>query len=124
MSLMDNVTGILKENPVGTAIGAGIVGAGVGIGVASLVGSSSKKKTRKSRKKIVHTKRGRKLDRAKKSKQPWEVAYRRRKARKARRAKHPRRSRGGIKYTKKGQPYKIMSDGKARFIKKTKGRRR
>jgi len=29
-----------------------------------------------------------------------------------------RKARGGIRYTKKGQPYRIMSDGKARFIKK------
>lgn len=27
-------------------------------------------------------------------------------------------SRGGIKYTKRGQPYRIMSNGRARFLKK------
>jgi hypothetical protein len=29
-----------------------------------------------------------------------------------------KKSRGGIHYTKKGQPYKIMPNGRARFIKK------
>lgn len=29
-----------------------------------------------------------------------------------------RKSRSGIKYTKKGQPYKIMPNGRARFLKK------
>jgi hypothetical protein len=28
------------------------------------------------------------------------------------------RPRGGIKYTKNGQPYKIMPNGRARFMKK------
>jgi hypothetical protein len=28
----------------------------------------------------------------------------------------------GIHYTKKGQPYKILANGRARFIKKTKRR--
>lgn len=32
-----------------------------------------------------------------------------------------RRSKGGIKYTKNGQPYRIMANGRARFIK---GRRK
>lgn len=41
--------------------------------------------------------------------------------RKSRRAsRHSRRSRskGGIKYTKNGQPYRILANGRARFIKK------
>lgn len=38
--------------------------------------------------------------------------------RKHKRTRHIKRSRGGIRYTKKGQPYRIMPNGRARFIKK------
>jgi len=34
------------------------------------------------------------------------------------RKKSHRKSKGGIKYTKNGQPYKIMPNGRARFLKK------
>ena len=121
MGLIDSVIGFVEERPVETAIGAGVVGLGVGVGVASLLGGKTKRKTRKSRKKITHTKRGWKQDRKRRSKQPWEVAYQRRK-RKNKRGKS--KSRRGIHYTKKGQPYKILASGKARFIKKTKRRAR
>ena len=125
MSLLDNAIGMVKENPVATAIGAGAVGVGVGVGVASLIGSSPSKKARKSRKKITHTKRGLKQDRKRKSKQPWEIAYRRRKRRnKINRRRKNKSSSRGLHYTKKGQPYKIMSNGRARFVKKTKRRAR
>jgi len=41
-----------------------------------------------------------------------------RKSRKRRHNKRKRSSKGGIKYTKNGQPYKIMPNGRARFLKK------
>ena len=121
MSLLDNALGIAKENVGLTALGAGLVGVGAGVGIAALVGGKTKKKARKSRSKrgrITHTKRGWKQDRKRKSKQKWEVAYQKHKK------KHHSKKRKGVHYTKKGQPYIIMSSGKARFIKKTKRRAR
>lgn len=74
------------------------------------------RKTKSKRKKYSgHTKRGWKLDRAKRSKEKHELAYQRRKKSK---------SKKGIHYTKNGQPYKILANGRARFIKKTKGRKK
>jgi len=121
-TLQNGITDIkefVAEHPLGTAIGAGIVGAGVVGGVIAISGKKTKGKTRKSRKKITHTKRGWKQDRKRRSKQSWEVAYQKRK-----RKKHSSKKRKGVHYTKKGQPYIIMSSGKARFIKKTKRRTR
>lgn len=45
----------------------------------------------------------------------------RRKARRSSKRHQKHRSSGGIKYTKNGQPYKILANGRARFIK---GRRK
>lgn len=122
MGLIDNAIGLAKENVGLTAIGAGVVGIGAGLGAAALIGSATKKKTRKSssrRKRIKHTKRGLAQDRKRRSKQKWEVAYQKRK-----RKHHSSKRRKGIHYTKKGQPYIIMASGKARFVKKTKRRAR
>lgn len=118
MGLIDSTMGIIEKNPVTSAVGAGVIGAGVVAGAIALSGTSSKKKAKRTRKKIKHTSRGWKLDRAKKSKQSWEVSYRRRKHKKSAKS---RKNRKGIHYTKNGQPYKILSSGKARFIKKRKG---
>jgi len=120
MGLLDNATGMAKENLGLVALGAGVAGVGAGIGVASLIGGKTKKKTRKSRnrRKITHTSRGWKQDRKRKSKQKWEVAYRRHKK------KHKKGSKrmGKVYYARKtGQPYIILSSGKAKFIK---GKRR
>jgi len=60
-----------------------------------------RRKSVKSRKKVKHSTRRRKKS--------------------VRRNRVHKKSRGGIKYTKNGQPYKIMSNGRARFIK---GRRK
>jgi hypothetical protein len=124
MGLIDNAIGLAKENVGITALGAGLVGVGAGVGIAALVGGKTKKKARKSRTKrgrITHTKRGWKQDRKRRSKQKWEVAYQKHK-----RKHHSKKSksRRGIHYTKKGQPYKILANGRARFIKKTKRRAR
>jgi ribulose kinase len=112
---------IVTANPVGTAVGAAAVGAVAGGLITGLAVSASKKrkrsKNRSFRKRsrgIKHTRRGWKQDRARRSKQKWEVAYQRRK-RKGKR-------RGKIYYAKKtGQPYIILASGKAKFIK---GKRR
>jgi len=76
---------------------------------------STKKSQSKRKKYGGHTKRGWKLDRAKRSKEKHEVAYQRRK-RKAGKTKHKKKP--GVYKTKTGQPYRIMANGKARFIKK------
>jgi len=105
-------------NPVVTGIGGIISGALIGsVVTASVLGaskgssSSGGKRTHKSR--IKHTKRGWKQDRSRRSKQKWEVAYQRRK-KKGQKSK----SKKGIHYTKFGQPYRILANGRARFIKK------
>lgn len=105
------------SNPVAIGAAGVVVGAGLGAGAVAL-SSRSKSRSNIKRKKITHTKRGLKQDRSRRSKQKWEVAYQRRKKMKSKRSK----SRKGVKYTKNGQPYIILSSGKARFIKKTKRR--
>lgn len=75
-------------------------------GTTPLVGFSSRsnrKKVKRRRKSVRHIRRKHRVRRAKKNN---------------RTRKFYRKSRGGIKYTKKGQPYKIMPNGRARFIKK------
>lgn len=118
--VLESGIGIIESNPLaafGIAAGAGAVVGGVVTGLA--VSSSKKKRVSKSRnsrkrgRRIRHTKRGWAMDRKRRSKQKWEVTYQRRKKK--------GKSRRGIHYTKKGQPYKIMSNGRARFIKKSKG---
>lgn len=120
-SLIEDAVGLAKANPVTTAVGAGVVAIGAGVAAGALIGSKTKRKTRKSRrsrKRITHTRRGWKQDRKRKSKQKWEVAYRKRK--KMKRSKSKRR--GKIYYARKtGQPYIILASGKAKFIK---GKRR
>jgi len=118
-SLIEDAVGLAKANPVTTAIGAGVVAVGAGVGAAALIGSASKRKTRKSR--------GRSRDRRFISKQKHEKAYvkkhgrRGRKVYKSKKMKSSRR-RGKIHYARKtGQPYIILASGKAKFIK---GKRR
>jgi len=92
-------------------------------GVAGYVAGKRSKKTKKNgrrgrkrgrgRRRITHTSRGWKQDRKRKSKQSWEVAYRKRKKKKSK-----SKSRRGVHYTSKGQPYIILKSGKARFVKK------
>ena len=123
----------VRKNPVTSAVG---VSGGVLAGVTAIqiVRKARKKsvkskaqtkktttrKTKSKRKKYGgHTKRGWKLDRAKRSKEPHELAYQRRKKSK----RTTKKKVGKLYYTKKGQPYKIMASGKARFI-KSKGRKR
>ena len=121
--LVDNVKGGTGA-PLLTAIGGAVAGAAITGAVIAGIGSTTKttsSTTRKKRKKISHTKRGWKQDRARRSKQKWEVAYQKRKRKKHSKRKHKRagkRSRSGIHFTKNGQPYKLLSSGKARFIKR------
>lgn len=126
MAIMDNAVGIstavidyVGDHPVGSAIGAGAAVVGGGLAIAALSGGKSKKRNKRARskrRKITHTKRGWKQDRKRRSKQKWELAYQRRK-----RKKGSKKSRRGVHYTKNGQPYILLSSGKAKFIK---GKRR
>lgn len=109
----DNVTEFISEKPItAAAIGAGVVGAGVAVAIAA---SSGKKSKRNS------SKKGRSRDRKFISKQKHEQRYKRKtKGKRYKTKKHSKRK--GVHYTKKGQPYIILSSGKAKFIKKTKRR--
>lgn len=121
-SLIEDAIGLAKENPVVTAIGAGVAAVGVGLGTAAIIGAATKKKTRKS-----STKRGRKRDARFKSKQKHEQRYKRKRKYKIYGRKgyiNPKSSkrRGKVYYARKtGQPYIILASGKAKFIK---GKRR
>jgi len=127
-SLQDDITGFVTEHPIATAAGVGVVSVGTGLAVGAALGSGTKKKTRKSR-----TKHGRSRDSRFKSKQKHEQKYKRKRKYKIygkrgwihpKKSKRRSKSKRGIHYTKKGQPYKIMSNGRARFIKKTRRRKR
>lgn len=121
-TLKDGIVATITEHPLGAAVGATGVAIGGGLGAAAIIGavksgSSKRSKNKRSRKRITHSKRGWKQDRARRSKQPWEISYRRRKAKKGR-----TKSRKGVHYARKtGQPYIILASGKAKFIK---GKRR
>jgi len=116
IELKDAATDFISTNAIPIAVGTGAAIVGGGILAATLSGSKSKRRT--------HTKRGWKMDRKRFNKsQKWEVAYRKRKRARTRRKSRKNNSRrsGKIKYTKKGQPYIILKNGRARFIK---GKRR
>lgn len=120
-TVVTEVSGFVASNPLASAGVAAGVGAVIGAGAIGIVTSpnGTRKKTRNKKKrknkKITHTRRGLIQDRRRKSKQKWEVAYRKRKKNKN------SRSRKGVKYTKNGQPYILKANGQARFIK---GKRR
>lgn len=119
-SLIDNGIGLAKQNPVATAAGIGVVALGAGVAAGALIGSASKRKNRKSR-----SKSGRTRDARFKSKQKHERNYRRKRKYKIYGRKgfiNPSKRRGKIHYARKtGQPYIILSNGRAKFIK---GKRR
>lgn len=123
-SLKDGMVSIIKENPVASAIGGAGIATGLVLGITAIARKSKRRKTKRSKarnsrkrnNRIKHTKRGWKLDRAKRSKQKWEVAYRKRKK------KHSSKRSGKVYYARKtGQPYILLSNGRAKFIK---GKRR
>lgn len=118
-NLKDGIVGFVKQNPLGTALGVGAAVVGTGAVIGAISRKKTKGKTRKSgikHKRIKHTSRGWAQDRRRKSKQKWEVAYRRRKK------KSSKRRSGKVYYAKKtGQPYILKANGQAKFIK---GRRK
>ena len=134
VSIGEDVKQIITEKPIETAlVGAGIGGV-LGVGSALIVGGSGKttiRPKRKKRKTKKRTTRGIRRDRKFISKQKHEVRRRRKRkpakiykkrgkywSRKPLRKAGSKKRVGKIYHTKKGQPYKIMASGKARFIKK------
>ena len=125
----------VRKNPVtsGVSVAGGVLAGVTAIQIVRKARKKSTKRKAKSKKTTArktkskrkkyggHTKRGWKLDRAKRSKEPHELAYQRRKRAKG---KTTKKRVGKLYYTKKGQPYKIMASGKARFVKKSKGGRK
>lgn len=119
----EDVKEFATERPITTAgIGVGVLGT-TGLVVAGLKAKrtttkrkKATSKTKKTGRKIKHTRRGWRQDQKRVSKQKWEKAYQKRK--KKGKGKKTKKRVGKTYYTKKGQPYKILSSGKAKFIKK------
>jgi len=124
-SALNEFIGDNKATLIG--VGAGLAGSAliVGTGLAVSRAKSSKKKKASSKSKRKRTVRAR--DRRFISRQKHEVAYQRRRKKLGKKTtgkyykKHKKsksKSKKGIHYTKNGQPYKILANGRARFIKK------
>lgn len=107
---VNNVLSVAQEKPVSTAVGAAGAGIVLGVGAAALVGAVKRRKS-KRRKARSSRKRSRSSKRRKKYKY----------ARTAGKRKDTSRRR--IRMTKTGQPYVILANGRARFIKKSSARR-
>ena len=135
----ETIKSFVGEKPVASAlIGAGVVGT-TALGGVALAKTRRKTKRKTKRKAKKKTKRGTRRDRKFISKEKHEATRRRKRPakiykkkglyysrkplRKARKRTSKKRV-GKTYYTKKGQPYKILASGKARFIKKTKRRTR
>lgn len=110
--LLSDLGGFLKENPLATSIGAGVVA----LGATGIIIASSRKKAKKRTNRISRRKatKGR----------TKRIKHRTSTTGKLRRHKTKHRGGKAIHFTKKGQPYIILATGKARFIKKTKRRTR
>ena len=127
LAIGEDVKTFITEKPLATVgVGAGLAAATGGVIITAVTRKRKKTTRRKAR-----TKKGRSRDRKFRSKQKHELAYVRRKRKAGKKITRPRyktkkskKRSGKIYYTKKGQPYKILRSGKARFIKKSKGRRR
>lgn len=111
MSLTDGLNGLIGDvkqaisNPITSAIGGAVIGSAV---TGTIIAA-----TRKSTKRRKKTSKSRKTSR-KKKKRSYKYA------RTAGKRKDTSRKR--IRMTKNGQPYVIMANGRARFIKKSSAR--
>ena len=126
----EDVKQFITEKPIESAlVGVGIGGV-LGVGTGLVLGSNGKTTTKKKTTR-KRTKRGRSRDRKFISRQKHEIRRRRKRkpakiykrkgkywSRKPLRRANGKKRVGKTYYTKKGQPYKIMASGKARFIKK------
>ncbi len=110
----DDILGFVRENPIGSAVGAGVIATGV---IGSAIAISGAKSSRRNKR--ASTKKGRSRDRKFKSKQKHEQRYKRKGKYKVYQSKKAKlRHKKGILYTKNKQPYIILANGRARFIKK------
>ena len=107
---LNNILSVAKANPVATAIGVAGAGVVLGVGTAAVVGAIKQRKT-KRRKTRNSRKRTRSSKRRKKSYKYARTAGKRKDT-----------SRRRIRMTKTGQPYIILANGRARFIKKSSAR--
>lgn len=101
-SLIEDAIGLVKTNPISTAVGVGTVALGGSVLAGTIIRRKTKKKTRKS----THRK-----------------SKNRKSSRRNKKTKRKHTSTKRIHYTKKGQPYVYLANGRARFIKKTSARR-
>ena len=111
--VLDDTIGFVQQNAVPVAVGIGVVGAGIVGTAVALSGRSSKKRSKRTFKS-----KGRSRDRMFVSKQKHERRYKRKTKGRKYKSHKKSKSKKGIHYTKKGQPYKILANGRARFIKK------
>ncbi len=116
---IDDIKRGITENMGTIAIGAGVITAGAVLGAVALSRKKSKKRVKRTSKS-----RGRSRDRKFISKQKWERRYKRKTRGKRYKTKHSKRSRKGLHYTKNGQPYKILANGRARFVSKSNRRKK
>ena len=126
-TLAGEASEFIRKHPVTSAVtvGGGVLAATQVIRIvkkrkkASATKKRKKKTTKRTSRKGKRSKLSWQLDRARISKEKHEVAYQRRKKLKSKRTTKKRV--GVTYYTKNGQPYKILANGRARFIK---GKRR
>jgi uncharacterized membrane protein YhiD involved in acid resistance len=104
------ISAFVSENPIGVAVGTGLIGAGIGASAGAIIGRSIKKKTKSNKRKSRKTTK-RKRNSHRKQKKPYTAG------------KRKDRSHKRIRYTKNNQPYIILASGKARFIKKSSAKR-
>lgn len=119
----------IRKHPVTSAVtvGGGVLAATQVVRIVRKKRKATAKTKRSVSKKAPRKKRSKlswQLDRARISKQKHEVAYQKRKKRLARTKSKSKKRVGKVYYTKKGQPYVMLRNGRAKFIKKTKGRKR
>ncbi len=115
----NKIEGVLGERTaavISTALVGSVIAGTVIAGTTAIKNNSSKSRKSKS-------KAGRSRDRKYISRQKHETAYQRRRRKQGKKTigkyyKRKSKSKKGIHYTKKGQPYKILANGRARFIKK------
>jgi len=118
---IDTVQDFITANPL--AAGATALGLAGAVG-ATVYATTRKPKRKSSRRRKAATSRSRSPSRRRKSRLKFgSPAWRKRYMRKGRKrigtAKQYRRKGGkAVKYTAKGQPYIILANGKARFVKK------
>lgn len=117
----NDATEFIKNNlaPIGAGVGGVAIGSVLGgIAVAKSRKSSNrrrrKSKARRSRKKRYHSRKGKKLKFGSKA---WRKKYSRKRRTPRTAGKGKDTSTRRIRYTKKGQPYIILHNGRARFIK-------